>query len=182
MKYSGFTFALIAVLAIFSSPAQTCEVGRVNGVIIAIDYDRLVFELETHCGWVVVQATERTRIMKGDEPIEFGELEVEMKVAALGYYEEEVFVAKLIVARGESHYDFYRGIIGAIFYDEMAFVLVSREGEEILVQATDDTKIVGGHERLEFWDLEERMKVAVAGSFGDEETLKARLILVRLED
>jgi hypothetical protein len=158
--------------------AQTPH-DHLSGVIESIDYDAMTLQLATADDVVAVQADEETmiRIAPSHEMAEFGELEVGMMAAIAGDYEDEIFVAFRIMVRGEFSCEMFHGTITEIDYDAMTFLLVGEEIEDTFVQVTEDTRIKGHHETLEFTDLEDDMEVVVAGEF-DEDVLMAAVVKV----
>ncbi len=152
---------------------------HVSGVIESIDYATLTLELATADQVVAVQATEETmiRIAPSHELVPFDDLEVGMMATVAGNYDEDLFMADRIMVRGEIQHEMFHGAVTEIDYDAMTFVLVGDDFDDVFVQATEDTRIKGHHETLEFADLANDMDVVVAGDF-EEDVLVALMIKV----
>ncbi|MBN1878587.1 hypothetical protein JW823_00575 [bacterium] len=160
---------------------------HLDGDVIAVDLEQQTITVQgrEHHGESVIQVTEDTQIVSSEGPISLEDVTIGDHLAAIGEWDGEFFMATYIMVQSVNpphEEDLVIGTIVEMFPDAMQFSVTSAENspENIIVQVTEMTHIMGHHQPLEFGDLDSGMQVRVVGSY-DSDLFIARFVSVEDE-
>lgn len=135
---------------------------------------------------VLVQVTDTTRILSHHGPMSFDDLESGQEVIAVGHYENELLIAEEIMVRDHHEppdppSDHVFGTVVTIDVAALSCEITCENGNgpgRIVVQATEDTRVMNRMEPAAFADIEVGMNIFVQGEM-NENVIFAEVICIQ---